>query len=584
MTFKRLSEYFKLLEENTSRLKITEILADLFSEAQAQEVDKICYLSLGRLLPAYFGLEFQMAEKMMQKSLVKAFGLTPEAVLHRYKISGDLGTTAEELKKEFKGKKQEQLFGQTPSEKNPEVLWVYQRLMEVAKETGQGSVEAKVEKMAQIIEVLDEQSVRFVIRMPLGKMRLGFSEMTILDSLSWLVKQDKSLRPKIEDAYNLVADVGEIAKIIKTDKKIDSLSKIKPKLGIPMIPALCQRIGTAEEIIEKLGECAVEPKYDGTRLQIHLGKEETRIFTRNLENVTLMFPDIVKALKSEIKKGEMIFDGEGVGFDPKKSRFLPFQETIRRKRKYDIASTAKEIPLKYFVFDLLYLNGKDLTKISFRQRRKLLEEVICKKGETIVLSPQIITKDSNVLRKYHEQQIGKGLEGVVVKKIESNYEPGRRGFTWVKLKQEATKKGGGLADTIDCLVMGVSRGRGKRAGFGVGSFLVGIKKQDIFVTISNIGTGLSDEQFKHLNQKSRQLEVVQKPKEYLVDKNQEPDIWFKPEMVVEIQADNVTKSPIHTAGLALRFPRLVRFREEKSANQVTDLKEVSKLFEMQISR
>ncbi len=583
MTFKRLSEYFKLLEENTSRLKITEILADMFKETNQDEIEQICYLSLGRLLPAYRGIEFQMADKMMQKAVARAFGLELEIVSRRSRESGDLGTTAKELKVEFKNKKQTQLFGETKIKTDPQVAWVYDQLMLVAKESGIGSVESKVEKMANIIESLDSLGVCFVVRMPLGRMRLGFSEMTILDALSWMVKQNKSLRPQIEDAYNLLADVGEIAKIVKKDGA-QKLAKIKPKLGTPVIPALCQRIDTAEEIIKKLGESAVEPKYDGARLQVHISSKEVQIFTRNLENVTHMFPDIVQAVKTEVKKGEMILDGEGVGVDPKTNHFLPFQETIKRKRKYDIGQAIKEIPLKYFVFDILFLDGESLLKTPLSQRRKILESVILKNKKIIKLSPQIVTKDPQVLRRYHQQQIKDGLEGVVVKKFQSDYDPGRRGFTWVKLKQEITKKGGGLADTIDCLVMGVSRGRGKRANFGVGSFLVGIKNQDGFVSLTNIGTGLTDEQFRALNQKSRQLEVTQKPKEYLVVKNQEPDIWLRPELVVEIQADNITQSTAHTAGLALRFPRLIRFREEKSAAQVTDLQEVKRLFSLQKSR
>jgi len=198
-----------------------------------------------------------------------------------------------------------------------------------------------------------------------------------------------------------------------------------------------------------------------------------------------------------------------------------------------------------------------------------------------MLSPQIIIKDAQKLKHYFDAQTANGLEGVVIKKWQSFYEPGRRGFKWVKLKQDELQKGGRLADTIDCVVMGVSRGKGKRADFGVGSFLVGIKKASKFITLTNIGTGLSDDQFRELDKRSKKLRVKEKPGEYLVDKNQEPDIWLKPDIVVEIQADNITKSPIHTAGLSLRFPRLIRFRDDRSADQATTLKEVARLFEMQ---
>lgn len=589
MTFKKLSEYFLSLEETASRLKITEILAELFKECKEEEIAKICYLSLGRLLPQYEGLEFQMAEKMMEKAVAKALGIEVEKVSKEYKKLGDLGETGQELKKEGKSKKQEKLWemGKT---KDFSVMQVYERLLEIAKENGAGSVERKVDKMAVLIEDLDELSVRFIVRIPLGKLRLGFSEMTILDALSWMEKKDKSLRVRFEDAFNVLADIGEISQRAKTSG-IRGVTGVKPKLGTPIIPALCQRLGTAEEIVEKLGKMAIEPKYDGTRLQVHFkqikGDKEklfVRIFTRNLENVTHMFPDLTRALDKEIKIDEAIFDGEGLGFDPKTDKYLPFQETIQRKRKYGIEEMIKEIPFKYFVFDILYYNGESLIQEPFEKRRSILEKIIKESNKTILISPQIVTDNAETLRKYHHEQIAKGLEGIVAKKWQSPYEPGRRNFKWVKLKQEETKKGAGLADTIDCVVMGVSRGKGKRADFGVGSFLVGVKKGENFVTVTNIGTGLSDEQFRELDKRSQKVKVKEMPENYIVDRNQEPDTWVEPKIVVEIQADNITQSPIHTAGLALRFPRLVRFRDDKSEEEITTVRELESLYQLQFGQ
>lgn len=591
MTFKKLAEYFQQLEQNSSRLKITEILASLFKESDQEEIGKICYLSLGRLLPDYYGLEFQMAQKMMEKAISEAFGTDLEKVKRRMGNFGDLGVAGEELKKEAKGRKQEMLFGRE-SKGDLKVLAVYERLMEIAKESGAGSVERKVNKMAVLLEDLDELSVRYVVRMPLEKMRLGFSEMTILDALSWMITGNKSLRPKLEDAYNVVADVGVIAERIRETGGIRGISGIKPKLGTPIVSALAQRLGTVEEMLEKMGTTstgsvpgvALEPKYDGERLQLHIGKIGVRIFTRNLENVTHMFPDIVKAAKTEIKASEVILDSEGVGIDPKTNKFVPFQETIKRKRKHDIAQTVKDIPFKCFVFDIMYKDGESLIKMPFLERRKILEQTLNQNNETLNLAPQIVTEDPQVMRAFHEEQIKKGLEGAMVKKINAPYDPGRRGFTWVKFKQEESKKGGGLADTIETVIMGVTRGEGKRATFGVGAFLVGVRKGEHFVTVTNIGTGLTDEQFRELKTRSDKLKVKDKPVSYLVEKNHTPDFWIKPGIVVEIQADNITKSPTHTAGLALRFPRLVRFRDDKPPEKITSQKEVEQLYQLQFGK
>ncbi|MGB9707078.1 MAG: ATP-dependent DNA ligase [Microgenomates group bacterium] len=601
MKFAKLANYFSALEATSSRLKITEILASLLKEASAEEVDKICYLSLGRLAPLYAGVEFNLAEKLMIKVLAQAFGKSEEKIRQEFKNTGDLGDTVFNLKTQDSNVKSKML--------NLSIVETYQRLLEIAKESGEGSVERKIGKMVGLINDLDPLSAKYVVRIPLGRLRLGFSELTILDALSWMLVGDKSKREEIEAAYNVRADVGEIAKELKIKNEklkmtiknlkiktiFEELKKIKPQLGIPIMPALCQRLPTPEEMIEKMALVAAEPKFDGTRLQVHYRRSYGRptevhsrnvwIFTRNLENVTAMFPDIVGALNKEVKVKEAIFDGEAIGFDPKTGKFLPFQETIKRKRKYEIGKKAKEIPLKYFVFDILYKDGESLLDFPLEKRRKILEQALSPKNQRIVLTPQIVTDSPSELRRFHDEQIAAGLEGAVVKKWQSPYEPGRRGYTWVKFKAEKKgKRGGGLADTLDCVVMGYYKGKGKRAAFGIGAFLVGIRESensDRFLTISKIGTGLTDEQWRELKVKSQKLKVKSQPKEYKVDKNLTPDVWCQPQLVAEIEADNITISPVHTAGLALRFPRLLRFREDKSPQEATTLAEAKKLYKMQ---
>jgi DNA ligase-1 len=579
MTFKKLVGFFSELEKTSSRLKITEILADLFKQAGSEEIDKICYLSLGQLAPLYEGIEFNLAEKLLIRTLAEAYDLPTEEVKRKFKDLGDLGDTAG--------------FFDTKSLTKPfSVSEVHQRLWQLAADSGEGSVERKIRQMANLINDLDALGAKFVVRIPLGRLRLGFSELTILDALSWMLTGDKTQREKIEAAYNVRADIGQIARLAKM-RGLKGLGGLKVKVGTPVMPALCQRLPTAEEIINKMAprqargksKVAVEPKYDGTRLSIHYYKGKlTRIFTRNLENITPMFPEIAEVLAGAIKAREVVLDGEAIGYEPKTGRFLPFQETIKRKRKYQVAQTAKDIPIKYFVFDILAKDGRDLLSLSFRERRQILEKTININQQTIILSPQIITQDADKLRRFHQEQIEKGLEGVVVKKWLAPYDPGRRGFTWVKLKQEKTKKGGGLADTLDCVVMGYYKGRGRRAGFGIGAFLVGVRESansDRLLTVSKIGTGLSDEQWREMHQRAEKVRTEKSPKQYSVDKNLFPDVWCSPYIVVEIQADNITRSPVHSAGLAMRFPRLIRFREDKSASEATTLSEAKRLFKLQ---
>lgn len=567
MKFAELAGYLEKLEKTSSRNEITQILSEAFKKAQADEIDKVVYLLSGRLAPSYSGIEYNLAERMMERILAKAYGEETAEVAKMFKNLGDLGEVAAKLATGRGG--------------NLSVNEVFSKMLEIASEAGTGSQEAKVDMMAKLFSELDPLSSRFVARIPTGNLRLGFSDMTILDALSVMVKGDKSARKEIEAAYNVMVDIGRIAKLVK-EKGISGLGSANPEPGAPVRPSLAERLPTAEKILEKVGnKVAVEPKYDGFRCQVHIYKEDgekkVQIFSRNLENTTQMFPDLVEAAK-KLRVETAIFDSEAIGFDTKTGKFLPFQETVQRKRKHGIEEAAKKFPLKLFVFDILYLNGKPLLARPFSERRKELEKVLSGDHGAVELTHQDIVSDPNQIRDLVKKYLSEGLEGAMVKKIDSEYKAGARGYHWVKYKKHTDA---GVADTIDCLVMGIYKGKGKRTGFGAGAFLVGIKSGAEFKSVSKIGTGLTDEQWRELDKRARKLEVSQEPKEYEVPKTLVPDAWTKPSLVVEILADEITKSPIHSAGLALRFPRLIKFRDEKNPEQTTTLSEVEGLFKMQ---
>lgn len=575
MKVRELANYLLTLEKTTSRLRITEILAEIFKKADIEEIDKLCYLILGNLAPPYRGVEFNLAEKMMIRVLGQAFGVSVEEVKESFGQKGDLGLVAEELAQEKEEKRESSLT----------VTELYEKFWEIALEAGEGSQERKIKKMVALLKLLSPLEARFFTRIPLGRLRLGFSETTLLDALSWFISGDKRWREEIEAAYSRRADIGFIAKRVK-EKGIRGLAGVKIILGTPVMPSLCQRLPSAEEMIKKMvskkGDLvAVEPKYDGTRLEVHFqrgsNKHKVWMFTRNLENVVAMFPDIAEAMPQEINAQSVILDGEVIGMDKETGRFLPFQETIKRKRKHEIQETLLRIPLRYYCFDVLYYNGEEVINFPFFKRRQILEKIVKPNGEVISLSPQILTNNVEELRRYHHEQIKKGLEGVVVKKWSAPYEPGKRGFTWVKFKQEKIKKSGGLLDTVEAVVMGYYRGRGKRAGFGIGAFLVGVRNGEKIVTVSKIGTGLSDRDWQEMRRRAQAVKVSLKPKEYEVPKGLVPDVWCLPKIVVEIAADNITRSPLHTAGFALRFPRLVHFRDDKGVEEITTLEELKKL-------
>ncbi len=567
MKFSELSQYLQKLEKISSRNEITEILADLFKKSSPDEIDKTVYLVLGQLAPNYQGIVLNLAEKMMYRAIAKAYGKETDEVAKLFKQKGDLGNISEEL-------------NHTKDSKLT-VAEVYEKLIEISESGGEGSQEDKVIKMAALLAELDALSSRFVARIPVGKLRLGFSDMTILDALSFMLKGDKSARKEIEGAFNVMVDPGKIAKQIK-EKGLKDLEKIIPVPGVPIRPSLAERLPSAEKMLEKVGaEVAVEPKYDGFRSQVHIfkenGKKKVSLFSRNLESTTAMFPDLVEAV-SKINVDNAVFDGEAIGYDLKTDKFLPFQETISRKRKHGIDEASKTLPLRLFVFDILFKNGKSLLNLPFSQRRKILLETIPTNSKSLEVARQEIVSDPDRIRDLITQFLGEGLEGALIKKIDAPYKTGARGYHWVKYKKTTVA---GVADTIDCLVMGVNKGKGKRSSFGAGAFLVGVKDGDKFKTVSKIGTGLTDEQWRELDQRSKDLMAKEKPAEYDVPKNLEPDTWSKPSLVVEILADEITKSPNHSAGLALRFPRLIKFRDDKDPKDTTTLKELTHLFEMQ---
>ncbi|HBC44815.1 MAG: putative DNA ligase [Candidatus Collierbacteria bacterium GW2011_GWB1_45_35] len=569
MLFKEFADYLEKLEKISSRLEITKVLAELIEKMKPEETDKGIYLTLGQLGPDFDNKEFNMAVKMVLRSVVEGSGLAENVVEKKYKAKGDVGLLMEEL--EFKNK----------TAVKYSINEVFEKLKIMAEEGGNGSQERKVARLTELLLTTLAVERKFIARMVLGKLRLGFSEKTIFDALSQMTSGGKTLRKGLDNAFQLYPDPGFIAKVVK-EKGIAGLKNIKVKTGVPVVSALCQRLNNYQEIVDKMGEVAVERKFDGTRVQIHFKRTQelknsrtqdslVKTYTRNLEESSPMFPELF-LMKDWIKADEVILDCEAVGYDRKSGKILPFQLTITRKRKHDVAETAKSVPLKFFVFDILSVDGKSLVEKPYFERRIILTEII-KKNDTLVPDEYFKSKDALEIQKLHDKFLEEGFEGAVIKQWSGEYLPGRQGWNWVKIK-EAEGTTGKLSDTFDLVILGYYLGRGKRTSFGIGAFLAGIKKDGKWVSIAKVGTGLTDEEFRDLKKRLGENEVKEKPKDYLVSGSLIPDVWVEPMVVVEVAADEITKSPNHAGGVALRFPRLVKFREDKSPKQSTTWKEV----------
>lgn len=576
MKFIEVAHSFDEIEPIAARLEITRLLADLFKKASAHEAEIIASLSLGQLHPPHIGTQFNIAEKNLIKAVADFLKESEHNIQKEMKHLGDIGLVL--------------TAHQWQPSAELSVTQVYHALCTLEKMGGTGSQEEKTDFLVQLFTQLDPLSAKFVARVIIGKLRLGFSDMTIIDALSWMEYGDKSLRPALENAYNICADIGLIAKTLKEGGST-SIEHMNIKLGTPIIPSAAERLPTAKAIFEKLGNCIAEPKLDGFRLQIHLDKTTSHpkihFFSRNLQDMSPMFPDLIKELlKLDVQT--LICEGEAIGYDTNTGGFLRFQETVKRKRKHGIEEAANEFPLQLFLFDLLYLNGQSCLDMPYTKRHaqlvKLLSDV---KSEHLFAIEHKKIESAKELEDYFYSEVAQGLEGLVVKRPDAIYQPGKRNFNWIKLKRQEE---GHLEDTIDCVILGYYAGEGKRAHFGIGAFLVGVynKQLDLFQTVAKIGTGMTDDEWKTLKKKCDALAVEHKPTNVQCAKELTPDVWVTPELICRVRADEITLSPLHSAGktethlgYALRFPRFMDYRLDKNVQEATTNEEIKRFYEDQ---
>ncbi len=568
MKFSEFTSYLTSLQEVSSRIEITKLLSTLFEKLPVTEIREGSYLLTGSVGPLYSGLIFNVAEKMILRAMSEAYDTELAAVTAQYKQLGDLGLTAHYYAKSKK----------TNTEKS--VHDVFTHLIELTKESGEGSQEKRIQLIASFLKTSAPSEALYYIRILTGNVRLGFSEKTMIDALSWMETGDKSASAGIGKAFEVIPDIGEIAYRVKKDGSQSLTKHLVPVVGIPVMPMLCQRLKSPAEMVAKMGEVSVEPKFDGLRVLIHYSKSKNilKCFTRNLKDISPMFPELME-ISDHMHADSIILDTEAVGMDPELMKIADFQTTMQRRRKHEIEDIRSKIPVTFQVFDILFKDGESVMDMPYRERRALLTKTI-KNGSLLKVDAFDITTDPLRIESLHHEYREQGLEGIIVKKVDSTYVPGRFGWRWVKMK-EAEKATGKLSDTVDAVIMGYSVGQGKRVGFGIGQFLAGIIDGETIKTVTKVGTGLTDDQFKKLSETLAQLKVADKPAEYEVHKNLTPDYWVKPSVVVELAADDITVSPNHTAGLALRFPRLVKMRDDKDVSNATSLKELMHLFKLQ---
>ena len=579
MDFADIAITFDKLESTSARLEMTDILAEFFSRCPAKELRSIIYLSQGKLHPDFYGVELGMADKLVLKAISLTSG-KPDAVVEELWLkTGDPGQVAEQL---ITKKKQMTLFSE------PLTLdRVIKSLTLIETAEGKDSQDRKMKHLASLLHDSGPLEARYLCRIVTGRMRVGASTMTILDALA-ITYATKESRPEIERAFNVTCDLGLVAETLATDG-MEGISKIKVTVGDPVKVMLAERLPSIAEVVEKMGgECAIEYKYDGIRAQVHIGKDSVKIYSRRLEDLTLNFPDIAEAVKAHFKGTEAIIEGECVAVDSETGYMQSFQEVTHRRRKHGMSDAVKEIPVRIFMFDILYVDGKDMTNVPYLQRREAIKEWF-DISDNVQMSTMRIVHSVQEAEDFFEDAVNARCEGVMAKSIAdtSIYRAGSRGFLWIKYKKDYQES---LTDSFDLTVVGAFYGMGKRAG-KYGALLMATYDPETgrYGTVCKLGTGFDDAFLDNLPNLLDMYKSAEIPQS--LDAKMQPDVWFQPAVVLEVVAAEITLSPNHTAGLGvlkedtgigIRFPRFTgRVRDDKGPDQCTTVQEIIEMYEMQ---
>lgn len=583
MNYSVIADAYKKIEYTSKRLQMMDFLVDLFRITPIDLIDKVIYLTQGKICPDFIGLEIGIAEKLALKALSRASGIDQKIIEDHLRNSGDLGKTSEKYISE---KIQSTFFKRTLS-----VEKVYEIFMKMAKISGTGAINTKLSLLSGLLSDASPNEAKYIMRTVTRNLRLGIADMTVLDALAISYAGGKEYRSRVERAYNISSDLGKIANTIAR-YGISGIDKIHVEIFKPIRPMLAERLSSPEEILDKFsGTCSAEYKYDGERVQIHKKGKKIILFSRRQEKISEQYPDIIKLIRSKIDTTEAILEGEIVAIDRHTSELLPFQELMRRRRKYEVNEYMEQYPVCLFLFEALFVDGKDYTTKSYPERRKILIQIL-KDGDNIKIAKTQKTNSIQELESFFEEAIAAGSEGLICKSVgkESIYQAGARGWLWIKYKKDYQSD---IIDTTDLVIIGAFFGRGKRTGtYGTLLLAAYNKKIDVFESITKCGTGFKDEDL---------LKILKLLKKHKISKKHsrvssiiEAEIWFEPKIVLEIIGAEITLSPIHTCGinsirknrgLAIRFPRFTgKYRTEKNPEDATTTKEIIELYQKQLKQ
>jgi len=604
MEYSKLVNAYKALEETSKRIEKTYIISELLENTPESELDQVIYLLEGRVFPAYDERKIGFSERYAIKALASATGDSPDKIEKEFAKKGDLGLVAKELTKK---KSQTTLFS-----KKLTLDKVFDNIRKLATLEGQGTVNRKIQLVTELLTSANEEESKFIIRTVIEQLRVGVSAGVLRDAITWTyfprvkgvnsknIETKSILKPKsLEDIkskdltkYKLVDsedvklnreiynyfikttqqtfdvknDFAEVAKSLKKHG-LKSIGQ-EIKIGTPINSMLAIKSETIEEAFKSTGKPALfDFKIDGFRLQIHKNGNEIKLFTRRLENVTRQFPDIVNYIKTHIKGNSFIIDSETIGYDPKTKTQMPFQAISQRiKRKHNIEETIKKLPVQIFAFDILFYNGKNLMGKPFKERRKLLEKIIKIEKYKVQLTEKLVSDSVKEVEKFYKKVLREGFEGLIGKKLDAEYKPGRYVEGWVKLKP--------VLEPLDLTIVSADFGEGKRAGW-LTSYTLACKSGNELLEVGKASTGLKEKSegmtYKEMTKILKPLIEIQKGKVAIL----------KPKIVIEVGYEEIQKSPTYSSGYALRFPRFLRLRNDKDTKELNTLKDIEHIYKNQ---
>ncbi|CUR51552.1 DNA ligase [Nitrosotalea devaniterrae] len=578
MKFSLVADTLSYMENTTKRLELTQHLVDLFKITPPDIIPKVVYLLQGKLRPDHEGVEIGIAEKIAIKALSKSSGISIRKIEDEYKDTGDFGQVASKIL--------EQKTQTTFLSENITVERVYETLYKIAELKGARSQDMKMKYISSLLNDATPTEGGFIAKIITSNLRLGIADYTILDALSIAYTGSKENRPALEHAYNVCSDLGKVSFAVSKNG-LDALRDFQVTIFSPIRPMLAERVKSPQEAHEKMGlEFASEYKLDGERVQVHRQGEKIVLYSRSLENITSYYPDIVENIGKALKSDEIILEAEAVAINDDTGEFLPFQELMHRRRKYKIAQAVQEYPITVNFFDVLLVDKKSCLDLSYAERRKLLEKNVTEDTFAKVM-PMVLVKSDSEVEDSLENAINSGCEGIMLKQLDSPYRAGARANNWLKLKREYRNE---LGDSLDLVVVGAFYGRGRRTG-RYGALLLSAydTEADMFPSICKVGTGFTDESLDQFYQiLADKITVKKDPR---IQSGLEADVWFDPEVVIEIVASEITLSPIHKvamdkirkgSGLALRFPKFTgKIRFEKTSENATNIEEILTLYNSQ---